>query len=211
MNEINEKKTTSWGWIIFWLIVFWPVGLCLVIKKFATDKKSLMSGKITSLSTVGWILVAFGGLGFFGCVTKPDGAGGAVVALVIAAGGVPMIIKARKTKQQAEKYRQYLDIVVNNSEKSIDNIAGALAIPYEVVTKDLQDMINIGFLKNAYIHQGNREIVMQQVTSQVETPQYQSQTTTPTKPARCPGCGANNIVTVGRVCECDYCGTPINS
>ncbi len=49
---MDNNNTTSWGWTIFWLIVFWPVGLFLVIKKMSTDKSVLMSGKTGVLSVI---------------------------------------------------------------------------------------------------------------------------------------------------------------
>lgn len=209
-----EKKGTSWGWIIFWLIIFWPVGLFLVIKKFSTDKSALMSGKTGSLSVIGWILVAFGGIGFLAELSDTPEAFGLVLALIFAAGGTLLLLKASKTKKTAIKYKKYIDIVVNQNVKSIDNVASAVGLSYDVVAKDLQDMINIGYLRDAYIHQGNREIILKQ---NEPAPITYAQTVAPGQAApqtiatRCPGCGANNVVAIGRVSECEYCGTPINA
>jgi hypothetical protein len=215
-DKKNPKKSMGWGWIIFWIIIFWPVGFILVIRKFATDKKALMSGKTTSLSVIGWVLTVFGGIGFIGCVTDPTATSGTVMALIFVVGGILLILKARKIKKQAAKYRKYIDVVVNYGEKNIDNIADAVGLQYEVVIKDLQDMIDIGYLKNAYIHQANREILLQQVVQpQVQQAYQQTQTyqqlSNPIQPkaVRCPGCGANNIVSTSGVCECEYCGTPL--
>ncbi len=213
-NKANTKKSLGWGWIIFLLIIFWPIGLILVIRKLATDKKALMSGKTISLSVVGWILTVFGIIGFIGCITDPTATGGAVMALIFAVGGILLILKARKTKKQAAKYRKYIDVVVNGGEKSVDNIAGAVGLQYEVVIKDLQDMIDIGYLKNAYIHQADREILLKQYAeSQIQQTYQQTnqQFSNPIQPkaVRCPGCGANNIISSNEICECEYCGTPL--
>lgn len=218
-----EKKGTKWGWIIFWLIIFWPVGLFLVIKKLATDKSALMSGKTTGLSVIGWILIAWSSLLLITVVSSPsdfksDGALVFFMVLLPLAGGIALLRKASKIKKLAARYKTYIDIVVNRNVKSIDNIASATGLSYDAATKDLQDMINIGYLKDAYIHQGNREIILKH---QKPTPvayaqmkvvkQAAPQAAPQTKAARCPGCGANNVVAVGRVSECEYCGTPINA
>lgn len=208
-----EKKNTSWGWTIFWLVFFWPVGLFLVIKKFATDKSALMSGKIGVLLAVGWILIVFGALGFIGLIGDPDGIGGVIIALLLVAGGILLLNKVSKTKKTASIYKKYIDVIVNQNIQSIDNVASAVGLSYEAVAKDLQDMINIGYLKDAYIHQGNREIILKQrepvpvvYAQTVGTEQAVSQA----KVVRCSGCGANNTIMVGSVSECEYCGTPIN-
>ena len=136
-----------------------------------------------------------------------------VLALIFAAGH-SSFTKASKTKKTAIKYKKYIDIVVNQNVKSIDNVASAVGLSYDVVAKDLQDMINIGYLRDAYIHQGNREIILKQ---NEPAPITYAQTVAPGQAApqtiatRCPGCGANNVVAIGRVSECEYCGTPINA
>lgn len=207
-----ENKGTKWGWIIFWLIIFWPVGLYLLIKKLATDQSALMSGKTSTLSAVGWVLIAFGVIGFFTELSDTPDATGVILGFVFVIGGVLLLRKVSKTKKTAVKYKKYIDTVVNQNIRSMDNIASILALPYDVVAKDLQEMIDIGYLKDAYIHQSNREIVLkQQETATYTQETFTEQTAPQTKAARCPGCGANNVVVVGRVSECEYCSTPINA
>lgn len=209
-----ENKGTKWGWIIFWLIIFWPVGLYLLVKKLATDQSALMSGKTSTLSAVGWVLIAFGVIGFFTELSDTPDATGVILGFLFVIGGVLLLRKVSTTKKTAVKYKKYIDTVVNQNIRSIDNIASIVGLPYDVVAKDLQDMINIGYLKDAYIHQSNREIVLKQQEQEPTTYTqgvYTDQTAPQTKAARCPGCGANNVVVVGRVSECEYCSTPINA
>lgn len=210
-----ENKGVSWGWTIFWLIIFWPVGLYLLIKKISNDKSALMSGKTGALAIVAWVLIVFGGLGFIGMLSDTSGnsdgvIGGVFVVLVMIVGGILLLRKASKTKKTAAKYKKYIDIVVNQNVRSIDNISSAVGLPYDIVSNDVQDMINIGYLKDAYIHNGNREIILKQYepTEYTQTP-VAGQVAVHTKATRCQGCGANNVVVVGKVSECEYCGTPI--
>jgi hypothetical protein len=209
-----EKKSTSWGWIIFWLIIFWPVGMFLVIRKLATDKSALMSGKKGALPVVAWFLIVIGGMVLIGLLsdTSGDSGGGVIVALAMIVGGILLLRKSSKTQQIAAKYKKYIDIVVNQNVRSIDHVASAVGLPYDVVINDLQDMINIGYLKDAYIYQGNREIALKQPEPAIYTQTATArQAPAQTVAIRCPGCGANNVVSVGRVSECEYCGTPINA
>lgn len=210
-----EKKGMGWGWIIFLLIIFWPVGLFLLIKKLATDKSALMSGKTRPISAAGWILVVIGALTSLG--TDPSSGEAAdivilVLALAMTVGGVLVLIKASRTKRTAARYKKYIDLAVNQNVRGIDNIAASVGLSYDAVVKDLQDMINIGYLKDAYIDQGNREIVLEQAEPVSYTQASTSDRADTQKTAvRCPGCGANNVVAVGSVSECEYCGTPLNA
>lgn len=206
-----EKKGTKWGWIIFWLIFFWPVGLFLMIRKFATDKSALMSGKTGTILVVGWILVVFGILCLCTEIEAPD-TFGIVFSLLILLGGVLLLRKERETKKTAAKYKKYINIVVNQDVRNMDDIVSAVGLSYDEVAKDLQSMIDIGYLKDAYIHHSNRQIILKQPEMANHIPYAaMNQVSAVPKSVRCPGCGANNVVVVGRVSECEYCGTPINA
>ena len=82
---------------------------------------------------------------------------------------------------------------------------------YDVVRTDVQKMIDKGFLKNAYINEGTREIVMT-VNNNTDNTFFQAQSNVATaqdvRVVACPCCGANNTVS-GAVGECEYCGTPL--
>lgn len=214
----NGKEGDRLGLDYFLLIIFWPVGLFLLIRKLATDKSALMSGKTGSLTVVALFLTIFGGLGFLGMLLDTSGdtegvLGGAIIVIAMMVGGILLLRKASKTKKTAIRYKKYIDIVVNQDVRSLDNISSAVGLPYDVVAKDLQDMINIGYLKDAYINQGNREITLKQHESVIYTQVsvVGQVAAVQTKAVRCTGCGANNVVTVGKVSECEYCGTPINA
>jgi len=213
---MKTKKSSGWGRVIFWLIIFWPVGLVLLFKKF-NDKTALMS--TTKAPTVAaWILIALGALMLLTNI-KRFFADFSVTVFFLAwvVGGVLILLKIRKTKTKAEQYKKYLNAIVNVGERSIDNIASAVSVTYEQAQTDIQAMIDEGFLKGAYIHEGNRTIVLSQ-DIQTKQPAYaavpsasaQSDTWQQPRSVRCPGCGANNVVVGGRITECEYCGTPLN-
>ena len=178
-------------------------------------KLALMSGKRVSLAVVAWLLIVFSTLGILGIIVsdnKSDSAGTFVFLLVMLAGGVWLLLKAGKTKNTVLKYKKYIELVVNQNVKSLDYIASAVGLPYDSAVKDLQKMINTGYLKNTYIHQGNREILLKQnkPAAYAQTPSF-GKTAPQTKAVRCPGCDANNIVAVGKASQCEYCGNPLNA
>ena len=119
---------------------------------------------------------------------------------------------ARRIKNDADSVKQYLAIIVNEDVRRIDSIATATGKSYDVVKKDLQKMIQKGYLKNACIDESTREIILPTIKSAEVVPMNYATTTTVTKPVSrivsCPCCGANNIV-VGVARECEYCGSPL--
>ncbi len=203
-------KNTSWFWIIFWLIIFWPIGLVLAFNKMTNDKSAVMSGKTGFLSFTGWLLVFLGVCTFAAWTEAPDFFGFVITAFFLG-GGVFVIIKARKTKKAGQRYKKYLDLIVNQGYRKIDDMAGIVGLQYEEVLSDLDKMSDIGYLNNYYINIANREIGEKFIQNPVYANNQVVAQPVKTVSVKCPGCGANNVCTSGTVTDCDYCGTPINA
>ena len=211
MNNNNISKLYSWPVIILALIFFWPLGLFLIIKRTSVDKKAAMaSGKL--IKGLGIASCCMAALGFLVCLS--DGFDGTDVGMIIffAAAGAALLYLANKIKKEADSVKQYLNIIVNGGERQLDSVAAATGKQYDVVKKDVQKMIDKGFLKNAYINENTREVVL---PSAVPTNANVAQPTGGAAPAAvqtrviaCPCCGANNTIS-GDIGECEYCGTPL--
>jgi hypothetical protein len=218
-NNVQQKKSTSWGVIILLLIIFWPVGLFLLYRKITGDKtEALKNSKIFNI--FGWVFIAFAVIYLFMVITgnaKTEGGSSAVGSLMVAfvffgGGGAFMIYTAKKMKVNAERLKKYIAIVINNNETYIDNIAAAVPSSYEQTTKDLQKMIDNGYFENAYIDVSKREIVLPnknpvQTHSISNIPMNSPVNEPQIKAVVCRNCGANNKVVEGQVCECEYCGS----
>jgi hypothetical protein len=149
--NMSDKKSSGGSsfWIIFfWLIACWPVGIFLVIKKFAADRKAIMSGQTAVLFIMGWGLTAFGA-GWFNLVLSQmlienpiienPNLRGLLYPILFLAGGIVLlsiasIIGKKATKYTGQthqnfdasaltKYRNYIDIVVKDWYCSINNQA----------------------------------------------------------------------------------------
>ena len=211
-NNNNLSGLYSWPLIILALIFFWPLGLFLIIKRASLDKKTALgAGKL--IKGLGIASCCMAALGFLVNIT--DGFDGTDVGMIIffAAAGAALLYLANKIKKDADSVKQYLNIIVNGGERQLDAIAAATGKQYDVVKKDVQKMIDKGFLKNAYINENTREVVLPsaapantnvgQPTTNMGTP-----TAVQTRVVACPCCGANNTVS-GTLGECEYCGTPL--
>lgn len=211
MNNNDINKLYSWPVIILALCVFWPVGLYLIIKRTSLDKTAVMkssSGKGLNITAI--VLIVLGGFGIIGSF-DPFDFGSLVISLFFIAGGVVLLNKAKKIKAEGETIKKYLVIIVNGGERQLDAIASATGKQYDVVKVDVQKIIDKGFLKNAYINENTREIVLPNaapVNANSDQVQASASTTVQTKVVTCPCCGANNTVS-GALGECEYCGAPL--
>ena len=201
----------SWPVIIIALICFWPVGLFLIIKRASVDKKTAMaSGKL--IKGLGIASCCMAALGFLVCLS--DGFDGTDVGMIIffAAAGAALLYLANKIKKDADSVKLYLNIIVNGGERQLDSVAAATGKQYDVVKKDVQKMIDKGFLKNAYINENTREVVLPSAApANVNVAQPTggvAPAAVQTRVIACPCCGANNTIS-GDIGECEYCGTPL--
>jgi hypothetical protein len=178
----------------------------------AVDKSALMSGKTAVLSLIGWILTIIGSLGILFVITDYNsyrsGLMSVIIPLLFFIGGCVVLVKASNSRKTAKKYRRYIDLVVNQNITNLDTIIASTGLARVDVLEDLQNMINIGYLKQAYINHTSNELVLQQFGS-FSASAHPEQSSVVTIAKRCDGCGANNIVVVGKVSECEYCGNLI--
>lgn len=212
LNEQIQKKPSiswwmSWPAIIILFIVFWPVGVFLLCRKIASDKKlQMLSGRVVEI--IGWLLVAFAALGI--AVSVSEGITGEDVSMIIffLAAGAVMIFIGRVMRANAAKYKKYINIIGNEHMYLIDNIAGAAGLPADKVKVDLQKMIDKGYFTRAYIDEANRELIMpvQNVAAKQENNTVNNAGMIV---VTCKSCGANNTIVKGTSGECEYCGAPI--
>jgi ribosomal protein L44E len=172
----------------------------------------MLSGKNTGAYVAAGIML------FLGIMILLGGATGGAVMVVWGisyfVGGALTVFLVRKGRKDADRFRRYIDIIVNSGERNIDVIAGYMEISYDSVVKDLEEMIKLEFFRGAVIDKINRQVKLreqytdgqQQPQQQLQQqPQQQQQMTV----VRCANCGANNTVPAGRVSECEYCGAPL--
>lgn len=196
---MEKKKTMSWGWIIFWCIFFWPVGVYFLFKKLSSDKAAtLQSSK--KVSIIAYVLIGIGVISLAGSAqTEPSTSG---VAVLFVIGGVWLFFVARKMKANGEKYKKYINLVINQKITDIDNIAASMGVNFEIARKDLQKMIDTGYFAGAFINVNTREIML-------VNPEANTKSQSQTRVVVCKSCGANNTISVGQSNVCEYCGSPL--
>lgn len=160
MNENgNVGCLCSWPIIIIALILFWPVGILLIVWRATKDRKTAMrAGKL--LSVLGFVSYVFAAIMVIGGIA--DGFDGSVFACMIffIVAGLVLQYVGKRIKRSAEDIRKYLAVIINGNERQLESIAASTGKTYEVVHDDIKKMINKGYFKDAYIDEGLRELVL---------------------------------------------------
>lgn len=212
-NKEELPKWLQWRVIIITFIFFWPLGIYFIWKRIDLDKKSQLNlGR--NLIITGWVLTVLSIIYLIGALGDSTIAVGDMIFTVLLFGssGVGLIVLGKKSKKNAEKIKKYIALVVNQEVTSIEDIATAVALPYEITKKDIQKMIDKEYFTGAYINESTKEIVLPNNHKQGDEKQEYINVNKPNAEmlvVTCKGCGANNKVTKGSVVECEFCGSPV--
>lgn len=225
--DSKTKNTNSWLVIITLVFFVWPLGLYLMYRKVKNDKiASLKNSEWLRNFGIFWAGIGVLSLGSLVVEGTEDVFWPAVVLafFIFVVGGIAMLQSSGKLRQQGIMYKQYIEIVVNKQIRKISEIAKHVGKDREQVIKQLQQMIDVGFFKNAEIDFQVYEIILDGTQNQKAPLEYTRESakqdttgmsksqTEETKQQRvlvCDGCGAKNVVTVNRICYCEYCDSPL--
>ena len=211
------RKFTSTGWIIFWMIIFWPFGLvCLVLRVTGYYDNSANADSTdvvitdaniytrpgekylkrnTVLLVIGLLFLFVGvSANFLSGVEAGEG----VPALFL---GVMLLLFYVKRRKTYDKYKKYIDYLNNYSVTTFRDMASGLSESESTVRVAISEMIQKKILF-ADIVNGEKVVLY----GQHDTPAEPAQ---PRRVVKCPGCGAYGEVIPGDKNRCEYCGTPL--
>ncbi len=175
--------------------------------------------KVKATATIqkvfGWIIALFNGLIAFVGATQISEAFDVVMVLFFAgitALGVMLILKGNKKIKLIKTFHDYSARLSSDPEKSIDLLAASTGATVEATTKNILDMISVGFFQNCYVDTQHNKLIMNNQNN------FQQSQVVPTQPQKavkyvtvqCKGCGATNKIASGSVGECEFCGSQIS-
>lgn len=215
MNNNTPWYYSTWA-IVLAFLFFWPLGIVLLILRNSSSKQSIFLGSTNKKKYIiaGIILIVLGLI-----YISSDNT---FMGLFMIIGGIALIVYAEQLKKKAVRNRQYMDLIINQGQTSLDNIANMCNINYELVVKELRTLISLGVLKNAVIDENYRTITVQK--QPVQAPQQNLQGTVSNLVDSiagavnqsseevmcvCPGCGAKVALRKGTTQNCEYCDMPI--
>lgn len=210
------KKPKISGWVagpaiaIAWFL-FWPVGIYLTYRRARIDKRAAIV--ISSIVIVLGLIFFIGGLRFLsGGLTGDDAANMNVLIIM----GLIFIFMGVYTRKSAKRFLKYISLVVDNSYRSIEDIAQVMNTSYDKAAKDLRILLKDGYFNGYYIDDSTMRIGLYE-TRTVESDaiidqkiKEDLQDKSEEYTVACKSCGANNKVIAGKVGECEFCGSPIS-
>ena len=202
--------------IVLAFLFFWPLGIVLLILRNSSNKQSVFLGSTDKKKYIiaGVILILIG-ISLFSSKSF-------FMGFFMIIGGIALIVYAEKLKRKALRNRQYIDLIVNQGQTSLDSIANMCNINYDLVVKELRSLTSLGVLKNAVIDENYRTITVQNQPAQAlpqnwagvvpgETDSFAGTASQSTEEVMCvcPGCGAKVALRKGAAINCEYCDMPI--
>jgi len=159
---MGRRYGPPWVVIIFSLIIFCPIGIYLVIKKLTSDRAAAVKTD-NKAPVTGWLLL-FAGFYFispyFGRGAYGDGR--LLLALFLICGGLVSLSAAKKGSLAGERYRRYIDAIVNHGLISVPDIAAFAQVRERRVYRDLRKMIRMGYFDHAHFDERRGEIYIYQ-------------------------------------------------
>lgn len=125
---------------------------------------------------------------------------------------VVVILCGNSSKRMVKRFKQYVGIILEQNEYSIEKIAAITSQPANFVMRDIKMMISRGFFVNTSIDSNTREIILanksRQVNQVVEQPDSAAVKSTA---VTCKGCGAIKRINMGSTSDCDFCGSLLHA
>jgi len=179
----------------------------MIINKVA----SLFHRILSTVSTIlGWMGLVFGSLFSFIAFNIDVTAAPFIIIAVL---GAILLWAARDMKKRLKRYNRYIDIIVDADECDIETLANSLSVSYSDAQRNVKAIIDLGLIKDIHVQNGMIKIKDNSGMESEYTNEFsdkdQGDLPIQKRIIRCPGCGANNVVTSGVTTECEYCGTPI--
>lgn len=209
-----KKKAYPWGVIFTLFVIFFPVGIWLIVSKLRNEPLHMReNGK--AMRAFGIISLVLGPVIFVAPMMFIEGdisENGAVTLFFalffFTIAGIIFIALGIKYSIKGKRYSLYTAIVRTHGDGEIEKIAKAARVEYKTAVRDLQAMIDAGFFENAYINQNEGLLIVTRhadgdTVIPAEKEKKEKRTT------KCPYCGAPAVTIVGEVTECEYCGSPL--
>jgi DNA-directed RNA polymerase subunit RPC12/RpoP len=204
----KKKKVTSWTLVVILLIFFPLIGFILLIKKLYEDKEGGYKNSIVA-RILGGISITLGVLMLMAIIVAgPDTSSVMVILIIFIGPGLFLFMKGLSLKNDAVRYEKYIELICHRGVVSIEEIATEVSLTYAKTAKELEGMINVGYLENAYVDHGKMMVILKgKEPNAVAGNRPQQQTS---KAFVCKNCGGSNVVASGTTVECEYCGSPIS-
>ncbi len=212
-SETQQQYNMSWGMIVVWIFLFFPVAIYFSIRKRNAIKDiDYYIKECNGYMVLGAIMVVLSLPNLTDLGDDPKFWTTLAISLGMLIGGLALLLYNFKSKSMYREYIQYIGVLKNDESGTISSIADAIGKTPQQALEDLEKMIKKDILADTYIDYSMRKIVgpivgsrrKSRLRSNLQATQRPVKITA--RPIKCPNCGAQNTLTkVGQ--SCAYCDT----
>lgn len=154
------------------------------------------------------------------CLPEAEGTEIALVCLFFVIIGILLIRFSRKRHKLIGDFKKYVTAISSDGSGSIEKLSRTMNVAPDVVRTNLDLMIKKKYFVNAFINEETNGIVIGNIIPRKEETMQSVNTEASVQrnfkkieymSVTCSGCGGVNKVEKGKSCECEYCGSPLNS
>lgn len=217
----------SWPFIIATLLLFFPLGFILLLRKKDLHRKNVFEVGNTAIG-LGFIFFIIGAFMqfYFTNVIIVIGLDLAHIGNIIKVYGIVVLITGFISKLQAMHYKKYIQIVVNDNISDIPTISKESHEKQDKVEKTINKLIQKNYLKDYKINNNEVKYIPRDTSIKdygkydntsfhpdvnriIETNLINNPKQASGKIIHCPNCGANNKITYTSY-TCNYCNTDLS-
>ena len=230
MSYINYQRNReeffcSWPVILFFLYLFFPIGIYLIIKKQLLHRRNIFTiGKNTLSSGISLLILSFflylpkiillfcskdnqNYKDLFNFCNSNIYLNILKFTNILIIVGIIVISISIYQKIKCNNYRKYISIVANRGFEDFDEIASKINQSKSTVIKTLKKMIKDGYLDNYDLAEDeNRIFNIDREQRKIELKELNKEHDK--RVVRCPNCHANNLLEE-KIGKCAYCNSYI--
>ncbi len=200
-NPLTQKPEVS-AWfsapvILFFWILFFPIGIYLTYKRGALDKKASI--------IIGRILVGIGVFWSIGAIvewTSPELGSHTFTVFAILNLGIGIY-----NIKYGKRCMKYISLIGEQDYRSLEEIAAQTGMRYHTVKLDIRKLLKAGYFRDHYLNEESG--CLEAYSDKSSKREAKQSAEEPLYAVNCKSCGAPQNVKKGNS-RCEYCGSTIN-
>lgn len=218
----------SWPIIILTLIIFFPLGFILLLRKKDLHRRNVFEVGNTSIGVgLTFFLISIIASFMIQYIIVIDNSDILKYFNILKIYGIIVFIFGILSKLKAMHYKKYIHYVVNVEENDVDTISKSVKESPVKVEKTLNELINKNYLSSYKIEEKKLKHVPKDaiiedygkyegtsfhpsVNKIIETNLINSETKPTGSVVQCPNCGANNKISYTST-KCAYCNSDLSA
>ncbi|MBR4727832.1 MAG: hypothetical protein IK080_08090 [Clostridia bacterium] len=193
----NATSDMTWGYVVTFLIVLFPVGVFFLIRKLIHEKTHYYDNGIKTIM-LGCFVFVPAVLFLISLLVSENGAPPwmlLVIAVVASAAGLIALIAGFWLKHRGAMNNAFMSAITIDRITSIDTLSEKMHTDYSGAVRVIQRLIDAELLEDAYIYHKDRIVIVPGISEKIAV--------------KCSMCGGTTVLYSSEKRECRYCGAEL--